>query len=115
MSLGRDNVVAEIVARLSAAGAGGVVRAEGTWGSFAPLLVAHMSKELARPILYIRPHIDDADKATDDLAAFDAKDIWTLPAWEGEERSRTPAVVRHRALRSRKWHCQHQHSHWLCE
>ncbi len=78
-------MVSEIVARLDAAGSGGVVKVEGTWGSFAPLLVQHISKQLARPILYIRPHIDDADKAVDDLITFGAGDVQQLGAWEGEE------------------------------
>lgn len=80
---GADKVVSEIVARLG--NIHGVLKAEGTWGSFAPLLAAHISKKIHRPILYIRPHIDDADKAADDLSAFGAESITPLPAWEGEE------------------------------
>ncbi|MFA7485460.1 MAG: hypothetical protein WCZ89_05505, partial [Phycisphaerae bacterium] len=83
MNPGADKVVSEIVARLENTKV--VVKAEGTWGSFAPLLAAHISKKLHRPILYIRPHIDDADKAADDLSAFGAENIIPLPAWEGEE------------------------------
>ena len=85
MELGRDRTVAEIISRLKTARGGGVVKVEGTWGSFAPLLAAYISKELGRPILYIRPHIDDADKAADDLHTFGAENIEALPAWEGEE------------------------------
>ncbi len=71
MELGRDKAVSEIISRLKSAKAGeGVVKVAGTWGSFAPLLVTHISKELGRPILYVRPHIDDADKAADDLHTF---------------------------------------------
>ncbi len=85
VNLGADKVVSEIVARLGAIQQGGAVKVEGTWGSFAPLLAAYISKELGRPILYIRPHIDDADKAADDLHTFGAKDVETFAAWEGEE------------------------------
>jgi transcription-repair coupling factor (superfamily II helicase) len=85
MELGRDRTVAEIISRLKIARGGGVVKVEGTWGSFAPLLAAYISKELGRPILYIRPHIDDADKAADDLHTFGAEQVEALPAWEGEE------------------------------
>lgn len=93
MELGRDKVVGQIVSRLAAAKEGGVVRVEGTWGSFAPLLVSFISQQIKRPILYVRPHIDDADKATDDLTTFDATNVqqsregWlsSLPAWEGQE------------------------------
>jgi len=86
MNLGRDKIVAEIISRLKTAKPGeGAVRVEGTWGSFAHLLAAYISEKLGRPILYICPHIDDADKADDDMHAFGGKIIETLGAWEGEE------------------------------
>ncbi|GAG53841.1 unnamed protein product, partial [marine sediment metagenome] len=61
------------------------VKVEGTWGSFARLLAAYISDKLKKPILYICPHIDDADKTADDLHTFGAERIEPLPAWEGEE------------------------------
>ena len=86
MELGRDKTVARIISRLGVAGGGdGAVKVEGTWGSFAHLLAAYISKELKRPILYVCSHIDDADKAGDDLNTFGAERIETLPAWEGAE------------------------------
>ncbi len=86
MDLGRDKTVAEIISQLETAkGCGGVVKIEGTWGSFARRLAAYISEELGRPILYICPHIDDADKAADDLQTFGGERIEPLPAWEGEE------------------------------
>jgi transcription-repair coupling factor (superfamily II helicase) len=85
VNVGGDKVVSEIVARLKTAKEGGVVKVEGTWGSFAPLLVGYLSEQVKRPILYVRPHIDDADKATDDLTAFGAKDVQPLAVWEGSE------------------------------
>jgi transcription-repair coupling factor (superfamily II helicase) len=86
VELGRDKTVAEIISRLKAAGIGeGAVKVEGTWGSFARLLAAYISEKSTRPILYICPHIDDADKAADDLHTFGAKAVNGLPAWEGEE------------------------------
>jgi transcription-repair coupling factor (superfamily II helicase) len=84
VELSRDKTVVELISRLKAA-RGGAVKVEGTWGSFAPLLVTYISKELGRPILYIRPHIDDADKAADDLHTFGAENVETFVAWEGEE------------------------------
>ncbi|MHC4150044.1 MAG: helicase-related protein, partial [Planctomycetota bacterium] len=48
-------------------------------------LTVHISKELNRPILYLCPHIDDADKAVDDLHTFGAKGVESLAAWEGAE------------------------------
>jgi transcription-repair coupling factor (superfamily II helicase) len=86
MKLGRDRTVQEILARLeNAAGNGEVVKVEGTWGSFGSMLVAYISESTGRPILYVRPHIDDADKAADDLHTFTGKAIEALGAWEGEE------------------------------
>ena len=74
MELGRDKTVAEIISRLKAArGSDRAVKVEGTWGSFAPLLVSYISKQFKRPILYIRPHSDDADKALDDMISFGTK------------------------------------------
>ena len=84
VNLEKDKAVAQIIARLKQAPKG-VVKVEGTWGSFAPLLAAHISKELNRPILYIVAHIDDADKAADDLQTFTAGLIETFPAPEAEE------------------------------
>ncbi len=92
MELGRDKLVSEIAGRLSVPALvfdkkmrGGVVKVAGTWGSFARLLAAYLSKHLSRPILYVCPHIDDADNAVDDLQTFGADDVQLLAAWEGEE------------------------------
>jgi transcription-repair coupling factor (superfamily II helicase) len=49
------------------------------------MLVAYLSGKIGRPILYIRPHIDDADKAADDLQTFTGEKIEAFGAWEGEE------------------------------
>ncbi|MGD0078275.1 MAG: transcription-repair coupling factor [Sedimentisphaerales bacterium] len=81
--LNNDKLVSDIAQRLQATG--GVVKVAGSWGSFARLLTAHLSKQLSRPILLISPHIDDADNAIDDLQTFGVKDVAALPAWEGEE------------------------------
>ena len=48
MELGRDRTVLEIISRLQAKG-GGAVEVEGTWGSYAPMLAAYVSKKLKRP------------------------------------------------------------------
>jgi transcription-repair coupling factor (superfamily II helicase) len=86
MELGTDKIVAEIISRLkSATGGEGAVKVEGTWGSFARLLGTYISEKTSRPILYICPHIDDADKAADDLHTFGGESIDTFGAWEGEE------------------------------
>jgi len=85
MDLGLDTTVQEIIARLDSAPGGGAVNVEGTWGSFGPLLVAHICERIGRLILYVRPHIDDADKAADDLLTFTGQQIEAFGAWEGEE------------------------------
>ena len=84
MDLAPDKTVREIVSRLARPGEG-VVKVEGTWGSFARLLAAHVSDKTSRPILYVCAHIDDVDKAGDDLRTFGCESVEALPAWEGEE------------------------------
>lgn len=84
MDLSRDKVVSQAISRLGAVPKG-AVQVEGTWGSFARLLAAHVARTLNRPVLYICPHVDDADRAVDDLRTFDAGRVELLPAWEGEE------------------------------
>ena len=86
MDLGRDKTVSAIISRLRTAKSDeGAVKVEGAWGSFAPMLASYISEKIGRPILYISPHIDDADKAADDLRTFGGEKIELLPAWEGEE------------------------------
>ncbi len=83
VELGRIREVAEIVSRLTTGE--GRVKVEGTWGSFARLLGAHLADELGRPILYVCGHPEDADKAADDLRTFGAKNGKTLASWAGEQ------------------------------
>ncbi len=86
MKLGEDKKISEIISRLSdLRGREGAVTVSGTWGSFAPMLAAHISKVLGRPVLFVSGHIDDADNVTDDLAVFAGKEtmIETFPVWEG--------------------------------
>ena len=84
LDLGQDKTVSQILSRLGPA-ADGPVQVEGNWGSFARLLVAHLSRTVGRPVLYVCPHIDEADRAFDDLKTFGAERVELLPAWEGEE------------------------------
>jgi len=85
MELGRDKTVAKIISRLATAkGNEWAVKVEGMWGSYARLLCRYISEKTGRPILYVCPHIDDADSAGDDLHTFGAKAVEALPAWEGE-------------------------------
>jgi transcription-repair coupling factor (superfamily II helicase) len=86
LDLSQDKTVCQIVARLADQDpAKGPVTVSGTWGSFAPLLTAHLWKTLKRPILYISPHIDDADTAADDLQVFSGGSVQTFPVWESPD------------------------------
>ena len=86
MKLGQEKTVKKIIPLLqNSGGEKEIVKIEGSWGSFGRLLATYISKETNRPILYICPHIDDADKASDDFQTFGAEKVELLNAWEGEE------------------------------
>ncbi|MHC5157249.1 MAG: transcription-repair coupling factor [Planctomycetota bacterium] len=86
MNLGDYKTVNEIAACLTERSpAQGPVNVSGTWGSFAPMLAAHLWNRLKRPVLYISPHIDDADTAADDLQVFAGLPIQTFPVWESPD------------------------------
>ncbi|MGD8450195.1 MAG: transcription-repair coupling factor [Phycisphaerae bacterium] len=46
---------------------GGVVTAEGLWGSCAPVLAALVAERLHRPLLLVTAHADEADDCRDDI------------------------------------------------
>ncbi len=48
------------------------------------MLAACISEQLKRPVLYVSPHIDDADNVADDLGAFGAGCVDVFPVWEGQ-------------------------------
>lgn len=86
MDLHKDQVVAQIVDRLRRREpVDPPLAVDGTWGSFARLLAAHLQNELKRPILFITPHIDDADDAGDDLQVFSGRSAETFGVWEGQD------------------------------
>lgn len=82
--LEKDPAVAAVMAQVGDSDRQ-IVHVEGTWGSYTPLLVAYLAERVDRPILYVRPHLEDAEKAVDDLITFGAPSVELLPAWEGEE------------------------------
>ncbi len=55
------------------------VAAIGSQGSSTTLLAGVIAQRLARPVLLVVPHLDDADEAVDDLALFEQAGV-TLPA-----------------------------------
>ncbi len=84
MDLGQDQAIRAICAQIRNKSSE-IVGIQGTWGSFGPFLVSFLFEEISRPILYIRPQIDEAHKALDDLLTFGTQSVDCLPAWEGEE------------------------------
>jgi transcription-repair coupling factor (superfamily II helicase) len=48
-------------------------------------LGAHLWNTLKRPVLYISPHIDDADTVADDLQVFAGLPVQTFPVWESPD------------------------------
>ena len=86
MDLGQEKTVKKIIARLEkTTGGAGLIQVEGTWGSFARCLAANIFQKTSRPVLYICPHIDDAEKAADDIQTFGCDTAEPLSAWEGRE------------------------------
>jgi transcription-repair coupling factor (superfamily II helicase) len=61
---------------------GGVVSAEGLWGSFAPLLVARAAAALSRPVLCITAHLEEADDVREDIELFLERPVEIFSAWE---------------------------------
>ena len=84
IDLNRDPSIAGLLEQLQSQ-ASPCIQAAGTWGSFGALLVAHFHRQLNRPILYVRAHIDDAERSADDLHTFGVTQAQVLPAWEGDE------------------------------
>ena len=74
MQLGNDKIIAELIHCIGKK-TKEPIKLAGSWGSFAPMLVATIAKEIKKPICYIRPHQEDCDKAIDDLHSFGAKKI----------------------------------------
>ena len=85
MNLEQDRTVKEIINRLTKSHRADVIKTEGSWGSFGRFLVLHISKTIRRPILYICPHIDDAEKLVDEAQTFGSQMAEVFSAWEGQE------------------------------
>ena len=103
--LEQDAAVRQIAERWAAAhGSNAPVKADGTWGSYAPLLAAALWKTLRRPVLYISPHLDDADNIADDLQVFAGQHVPTFPVWEGNrEHSGATDEIGAQRLRLAMW------------
>ena len=60
----------------------GAISASGLWGSFAPILVGALSRELQGTFCYITAHFDHADQVRDDLELVPGVEVDLLSAWE---------------------------------
>ena len=74
-----DPLVAELARLLDP---GGAVAAEGLWGSSAPIAAAIVAERLARPLLIVAAHADEADDLRDDIEAAVGAAPELLPALE---------------------------------
>jgi transcription-repair coupling factor (superfamily II helicase) len=110
LNFNSDKTVDQIVSRLTGhTPAQGPVNVCGTWGSFAPALAAHLWNELKRPVLYISPHIDDADTVADDLQVFSGIPVQTFPVWEtADEMADATDEILAQRLRMSLWLSQQQ-------
>jgi len=75
-----DEAFGELLARLRRGR--GVVSAVGLWGSSAPIVAGLAARALARPLLYVTAHLDEADDARDDIELVCGTTPELLSAWE---------------------------------
>ncbi len=81
-----DRVVnSEIMQRVARQVAPGrAVRLGGVWGSAGPLIAAAQGAIGHAPVLYVTPHLDDADAVADDIQLFTGTAPAIFPAWEAQ-------------------------------
>ena len=60
----------------------GVVHVSGLWGSSAPMIAATAAEATRGVILYVVSHLEEADRAQDDLEFFLQRPCDLFPAWE---------------------------------
>ncbi len=63
---------------------GRVVALSGVWGSAAPMLAAALAAAKGWPLVYLCPHLDDADDAADDIELLTGQAATLFPAWEAD-------------------------------
>jgi len=95
----RDAAVGQLLDRLRREPQGAITAA-GPGGSAAPLLAAAASHQLKRPILYVAAHLEEADRAADDLQTFTDRDVSVLTAFEGRP-GEGPSAIEIAAERAR--------------
>jgi len=85
MNLQKNITVQKIIEAVKVARSGDVINVSGNWGSFAPALVGCIAQNIRKPVLYICPHIDDADNVSDDLNVFFDGQVEVFKAWENQD------------------------------
>lgn len=76
----RDNAIKALLRRLSAGDT--PLALSGLWGSSAPFVAALLSSDANPSILYVCPHLEQADNARDEIETLVGRAIDFLPAWE---------------------------------
>ncbi len=73
---------AELKRAASRLGSARTVKLGGVWGSSSALVAAALARMTSRPVLFIAPHLDDADEVADDIEVLTGSPAHLLPAWE---------------------------------
>ncbi len=75
---------------------------EGLWGSSAPLISVFIHNLTKKPVLYITPHIDQADLIQEDIELFAGRvDTIVFPSWEGDR----PKVIMGDEISAERLYC----------
>ena len=80
----KNELLAEAAGKVAVAK---TVTLAGVWGSSAPLVAAAIGRLRGVPVLYVTPHLDDADEVADDYEVFTGKAAQLFPAWETDIRT----------------------------
>ena len=83
MRLDADKTIAALLERLSDDACRDRLTVGGSWASFVHCLGCGINRHTGRPVVIISPHIEDADKAYEDIISFSGKPGINLPAWDG--------------------------------
>ena len=70
--------------------AGGPCRAEGLWGSSAPMLVTALAAQSPNAILCVLPSVEEAETFVEDVLSFRKESPLYFPAWETMENDEIP-------------------------
>ncbi len=83
MRLNEDKTIAALLEQLSDDSCRERLTVGGSWASFVHCLGCGISRHTGRAVVIINPHIEDADKAYEDIVSFSGKPGINLPAWDG--------------------------------